>query len=184
MKNILFYLFIILAFTGCGKSIQNSYIATSNPIFITENIKGQSFNISSQGFSPNFEQNLSNTLEKNGYKKAIENPKIIIKTNLNYLRKNSNTRPSGFMEFGFGFGGFRGVGFGSRIGSGFGSEYESEYFYDAQAGLYIAINGGKEYQTNLNLQSQKSNYDYGKTQTWANFESEIINKIVEILNGF
>ena len=184
MKNILFYLFIILAFIGCGKSIQNSYIATSNPIFITEKIKGLSFNLSSQGFSPNFEQNLTKALEENGYKKAIQNPDIIIKTNLNYLRKNSDIRPNNFMEIGIGFGGFRGIGFGSRFGGGFDSRYENEHFYDAQAELFIAISKGKEYQTNLNLQSQKSSYDYGKAQTQSNFEAEIINKIIDILNGF
>ena len=130
MKNILFYLFIILAFIGCGKSIQHSYIATSNPIFITEKIKGLSFNLSSQGFSPNFEQNLTKALEENGYKKAIQNPDIIIKTNLNYLRKNSDIRPNNFMEFGIGFGGFRGIGFGSRFGGGFDSRYENEHLFE------------------------------------------------------
>lgn len=180
MKNIIISLLIALTFIGCGKSIQTSYLSTSEPVFITENIKGKSFSIASQNFTPNFEQNLSQALEKNGYKKAIKNPDIAIKIALNYIRKNSDIRNNNFMEFGFGSGGFRRIGFGS----GFGGGYESEHFYDAQASLYIAINNGKDYQTNLNLQSQKSSFDYGLNQTKDNFESKIIDKIIEILNGF
>lgn len=180
MKNIAICLLLALIFIGCGKSVQTSYLSISSPVFITENIKGKSFSVSTQNFTPNFENNLTSELEKNGYKKAINNPDITIKITLNYLRKNSDIKNSNFMEFGFGSGGFRHIGFGS----GFGYGYEDEYFYDAQASLYIDISGGKTYQTNLNLQSQKSSFDYGQEQTKDNFQSKIIAKIIEILNGF
>ena len=84
------------------------------------------------------------------------------------------------MEFGFGSGGFRHVGFGSSFGNG----YENEYFYDAQASLLIALKDSNNYQTNLNLQSQKSSFEYPQTQAIDSFELKIISKIIEILNGF
>lgn len=180
MKNIFFSLIISLIFLGCGSPAFTSYLAISNPIFITENIKGKSFSISSQNLSENFDINLSSALIQNGYKKADKNPDITIKIALNYLRQNSDIKNNNFMEFGFGSGGFRHIGFGSSFGNG----YESEYFYDAQASLYIAIKDGKDYQTNLNLQSQKSSFSYSQSQAIEDFQSKIIAKIIEILNGF
>lgn len=180
MKNIFFCLIISLVFLGCSGPAFTSYLSTSNPIFITENIKGKSFSISSQNFSENFENNLSSALIQNGYKKATENPDIAIKITLNYLRQNSDIKNNNFMEFGFGSGGFRHVGFGR----GFGGGYENEYFYDAQASLFIALKDSNNYQTNLNLQSQKSSFEYSQTQAIDSFELKIISKIIEILNGF
>ncbi|WP_096029167.1 hypothetical protein [Campylobacter lanienae] len=180
MKNIFFCLIISLIFLGCSNPVFTSYLSTSNPIFITENIKGKSFSISSQNFSENFENNLSSALIQNGYKKATKNPDIAIKITLNYLRQNSDIKNNNFMEFGFGSGGFRHVGFGS----GFGGGYENEYFYDAQASLLIALKDSNNYQTNLNLQSQKSSFEHSQTQAMDSFELKIISKIIEILNGF
>ncbi|WP_096025204.1 hypothetical protein [Campylobacter lanienae] len=170
MKNIFFCLIISLVFLGCSNPVFTSYLSTSNPIFITENIKGKSFSISSQNFSENFENNLSSALIQNGYKKATKNPDIAIKITLNYLRQNSDIKNNNFMEFGF--------------GSGFGNGYENEYFYDAQASLFIALKDSKNYQTNLNLQSQKSSFEHSQTQAMDSFELKIISKIIEILNGF
>ncbi|AGZ81254.1 hypothetical protein [Campylobacter fetus] len=189
MKKIPFFIIVLFSIIGCANSVQNVYISTSSPIFITDKLSEKKVNVQTRNSEGNLTDIIKFELVKNGYEISdLNSSNIHIKANINYFRKNNSVKPNSnfFIGSNFGMGRHfmsRGVGF-SYLHSFDDDYFDTEYFYDSQVSLFINIKNGSSYQTNLNIQSEKSPINFDKDRTILNFNENIAAKIVEILNGY
>ncbi len=177
------------------------FVGTSAPVFITEKPKGNKVALVAGASEGNFTDVLAAVLNANGYK-VISNLKIgegddsnlnakadiVIRSNLNYFRINSFKRydpasvgimpPLSPLAFAHLREKYMGFGFYEDY-----RYYEKRFFYMAQIAVMISANG-KDYATNLNLETGDSNAPIPSASAIRLFNEAAANKIVEFLKGF
>lgn len=190
MRNIFLALFVSIFFIGCATSGPKSYINTSTPIFITDQPTNKNIYVNFKDIEDNnLTLAVKNTLYDAGYHIATteQSANVIIKGEVNYLRKNIvDSGTHGFVGVGFGTGrryrhrrsGFMDFGISQRV-----YPYGGEYVYNGQVSLLMRMrskNGFENYSTNLNFETEESNYSYESIKSI--FNEKIAKKIVKYLN--
>lgn len=193
MKNILLVFIVFFAFFGCTRSTPNSYINTSTPIFIINKPNGKKAYTDfrdEKNLASSTNTNIIKALTQDGYSIAYNEKQadVIIKGNINYLKKQCFNNTHGYVQAGYSRNSRKQNKKEVEMAMhhtfllddpnfGFGCSYEGQ----ASLLIRVRVNGKMEnYSTNINFQTDENTHSFSYIREL--FNNQISKKIIDYLN--